>query len=641
MNLRIKKLDKFIAKQFLLLFAGTFFICLFVLMMQFLWRFIDELIGKGLSMEVLAQFFEYMALMMVPQALPLAILLSSLITFGNLGESSELTAIKAAGISLMQSFRSLIVITVAIMAVSFYFQNNIGPNANMKLMQLLVSMKQKSPELEIPEGIFYDGLPNCNIYVQKKNIKTGKLYGIMIYRMTDSYEDAAIILADSGMIQSTAEKKHLLLSLWSGEWFENMRESDLGGSAAVPYRRETFTDKKVLLDFDNNFSLMDAAALSNNAAGKSLSQIRFAIDSLNATYDSIGRAFWNDTKQMCFPSPRISKKDSLEQVRAAQTGKIDIDKRLRKMKIDRQQMVYSAALSSVQRETSDLDFKSMMTQNNERVIRNHELEAQNKYALALQCIIFFFIGAPLGAIIRKGGLGMPIIISVLVFIVYYILDNSAFRMSRQGSWPIWIGHWLAIAIMSPLAVFVTYKAMNDSMVFNADGWKRFFTRLLGLRAKRSIQGKEVVIEPPRYKQDNETLLQINGEVMEYSRRHNLKSLPNLIKVFFKYEEDHDIEAISDKLEKVIRDLSNTRDKQVMHLINQYPVLAVKAHTRPFDRRWMNIVAAIIVPVGIFTYLRMWRFRLRLLRDLKVIRYTNTNIVNYTEKRMGHLDDEEK
>ncbi len=641
MNLRIKKLDKFIAKQFLLLFAGTFFICLFVLMMQFLWRFIDELIGKGLSMEVLAQFFEYMALMMVPQALPLAILLSSLITFGNLGESSELTAIKAAGISLMQSFRSLIVITVAIMAVSFYFQNNIGPNANMKLMQLLVSMKQKSPELEIPEGIFYDGLPNCNIYVQKKNIKTGKLYGIMIYRMTDSYEDAAIILADSGMIQSTAEKKHLLLSLWSGEWFENMRESDLGGSAAVPYRRETFTDKKVLLDFDNNFSLMDAAALSNNAAGKSLSQIRFAIDSLNATYDSIGRAFWNDTKQMCFPSPRISKKDSLGQVRAAQTGKIDIDKRLRKMKIDRQQMVYSAALSSVQRETSDLDFKSMMTQNNERVIRNHELEAQNKYALALQCIIFFFIGAPLGAIIRKGGLGMPIIISVLVFIVYYILDNSAFRMSRQGSWPIWIGHWLAIAIMSPLAVFVTYKAMNDSMVFNADGWKRFFTRLLGLRAKRSIQGKEVVIEPPHYKQDNETLLQINGEVMEYSRRHNLKSLPNFIKVFFKYEEDHDIEAISDKLEKVIRDLSNTRDKQVMHLINRYPVLAVKAHTRPFDRRWMNIVAAIIVPVGIFTYLRMWRFRLRLLRDLKVIRYTNTNIVNYTEKRMGHLDDEEK
>ncbi len=638
MNLRIKKLDKFIAKQFMLLFAGTFFICLFVLMMQFLWRYIDDLIGKGLSMEVLAQFFYYMGLMMVPQAMPLAILLSSLITFGNLGESSELTAIKAAGISLMQSFRSLIVIVVAVMAVSFYFQNDVGPKANMKLAQLLASMKQKSPELEIPEGIFYDGLPNCNIYVQKKNIVTGKLYGVMIYRMTDSYEDAAIILADSAMIQSTAEKKHLMLSLWSGEWFENMRESDLGGSAAVPYRRETFIEKKVLLDFDNNFSLMDAAALSNNAAGKSLSQIRFAVDSLNETYDSIGRVFWNDTKQVCFPSPSIPKKDSLAQVRRALAGKVDIDKRLQKMKLERQQQIYSAALSSVQRETSDLDFKAMMTQNDERLIRVHELEAQNKYALALQCIIFFFIGAPLGAIIRKGGLGMPIIVSVLVYIVYYILDVSAFRMSRQGSWPIWLGHWVAIVTLSPLAVFVTYKAMNDSMVFNADGWKRFFTRLLGLRAKRNIQGKEVVIEPPHYRQDNETLLEINAEVTEYSRKHKLKALPNFIKVFFKYEEDHDMEAIKAKLEEVIRDLSNTRDKQVMHLINQYPVLAARAHTRPFDRKWMNVVAAIIVPVGVFTYFRMCRFRLRLARDLKVIKYTNTSIVNYTEKTMGRRGD---
>ena len=267
MTLRIKKLDIFIARQFGLLFVGTFFICQFVLMMQFLWKYIDDLIGKGLTLDVLAQFFWYMSIMLVPQALPLAILLSSLITFGNLGESSELTAIKAAGISLMQTFRSLIVIVSLITITSFVFQNNIGPHANMKLAQLVISMKQKSPELEIPEGIFYDGIPDCNIYVQKKNIETGRLYGIMIYRMTNSYEDAAIILADSGMIQSTAEKKHLILSLWSGEWFENMQEQQFGGSAAVPYRRETFTDKKIILDFNGDFSLTDAASLSNNAAG--------------------------------------------------------------------------------------------------------------------------------------------------------------------------------------------------------------------------------------------------------------------------------------------------------------------------------------------------------------------------------------
>lgn len=210
-------------KQFMLLFAGTFFISLFVLMMQYLWRYVDDLIGKGLSMDVLGQFFWYMGLTLVPQALPLAILLSSLITMGNLGESSELTAIKAAGISLVKALRSLFFVSVVIAGCSFVFQNNIGPQAFVQLRQLLLSMKQKSPELEIPEEVFYGGIPNCNLYVQHKDLETGMLYGVMIYRMTESFEDAAIILADSGKLQSTAEKQHLLLTLYNGEWFENMR----------------------------------------------------------------------------------------------------------------------------------------------------------------------------------------------------------------------------------------------------------------------------------------------------------------------------------------------------------------------------------------------------------------------------------
>lgn len=631
MHFRIKKLDIFIAKQFGLLFVGTFFICQFVLMMQFLWRYIEQLIGKGLSLEVMGQFFWYMALMLVPQALPLAILLSSLIAFGNLGESSELTAVKAAGISLMQSFRSLIAITVVIAFTSFYFQNNIGPQANMKLTQLLISMKQKSPELEIPEGIFYDGIPNSNIYVQKKDLKTGKLYGVMIYRMTQSYEDAAIILADSAMLQSTAEKKHLLLTLWSGEWFENMRESEFGGTASVPYRRETFVDKRILIDFDADFSMTDAASLSNNARAKSLKQITHDIDSLNHQYDSIGRAFYDETKRVYFPTPKLGGKDSAKVARAVAAGKVDIDKVFAKMKIEQRQSAVSSALSNVQRETADLDFKSLMTRNNDRLIREHQIEVQNKFALALQCLIFFFIGAPLGAIIRKGGLGMPIIISVLVFIVYYILDNSAYRMARQGSWPVWMGHGLAPSIMVPLAAFITYKAQKDSVVFNADGWKAFFTKALGLRSKRSVQGKEVIIEEPHYAEDAEVLLRLNREIGEYSVAHNLKSPPNPVKVFFKYEEDHDIERMSGELEAVIKDLSNTRDAQVMLYLNMFPVLSVKAHTRPFDRRWLNIVAAIVVPVGVSLYFRMWRFRLRLYRDLKIIRYTNTQIANYVRK----------
>lgn len=633
MNLRIKKLDIFILRQFGLLFVGTFFICQFVLMMQFLWRYVDELIGKGLSLEVMAQFFWYMGLMLVPQALPLAILLSSLITFGNLGESSELTAIKAAGISLMQTFRSLIVVTIVICLCSFYFQNNIGPQANMKLTQLLVSMKQKSPELEIPEGVFYDGIPNCNIYVQKKDMKTGHLYGIMIYRMTQSYEDAAIILADSGMLQSTADKKHLLLSLWQGEWFENMQSQQFAGSAAVPYRRETFIAKQIILDFDAGFNMADAAMLSNNAKGKSLDQINHAIDSITHVNDSLGSVFYDEAKRSYYAMPHLSKADSARAVKRGRSPAYNIDKRWERLKVDQKRQIVTDALGNVQNQVSELDFKSMLTKDNEWIIRMHYIEAINKFTLAFQCLIFFFIGASLGAIIRKGGLGVPVIVSVLVFIVYYILDNSGYRMARIGDWSVWFGKLLAPATLTPVAIFVTYKAYNDSMVFNADLWVSMFRRLLGLRTKRHIVAKEVIITQPHYEQACATLRDISHDITTYAQKHNLISPPNIINVFFRYQPDHEIARINALLEQTIDDLANTRDMQVLHLINQYPILSVKAHTRPFERKWLNILMAIVAPLGLFLYIRMWRYRLRLLHDLRAIRENTQRLTSYIEKNI--------
>ena len=624
---RIKKLDIFIAKQFGLLFIGTFFICQFVLMMQFLWRYIDELIGKGLSMEIMAQFFWYMGLFLVSQALPLAILLSSLITFGNLGESSELTAIKAAGISLMQAFRSLIVITILIMIGSFYFQNNVGPHANMKLTQLLISMKQKSPELEIPEGIFYDGIPNCNLYVQKKDLKTGKLYGVMIYRMTDSYEDAAIILADSAMLQSTAEKKHLLLTLWSGEWFENMKSSEIANSAAVPYRRESFINKRIVLDFDGDFNMTDATSLSNNAKAKSLAQIKHAIDSLDCTYDSVGRSYMREAMVRYYNIPSIDKKDSLLAVKRGEQKNANLDSVFNRLRQDEKARVVNAALADVQQATSDLDFKRMITDDADYVIRQHQLEGIGKFTLALSCLIFFFIGAPLGAIIRKGGLGFPVVISVLVFIIYFILDNSGFRMARSGMWSIWFGRLLSTAVLAPLAIFVTWKATNDSAVFNIDAYKEFFMKLLGLRMKRHYFGKEVIIHDPDYAADAQSLTTINEDIILYNKVHKLKRAPNFINVFFKYQPDHEIERINEELEKVIDDLTNTKNKYILHDINQYPVLSTKAHTRPFERKWLNIMAAIIIPLGMVLYFRMWRFRLRMYRDLRVVKQNNDDVIN--------------
>ena len=635
---RIKKLDLFIAKQFGLLFLGTFLISQFVLMMQFLWRYIDELIGKGLTMDVMAQFFWYMGLTLVPQALPLAILLSSLITFGNLGESSELTAIKAAGISLLQAFRSLIVISVAICATSFYFQNVVAPSAYLKFAQLLISMKQKSPELEIPEGIFYDGIPNSNIYVQKKDLTTGKLYGIMIYRMTGSYEDQAIILADSGMLQATAEKKHLVMTLWSGEWFENMRSQELAGSASVPYRRESFVSKRIVLDFDGDFNPTDASSISNDARTKSLMQIRHDLDSMKVGYDSIGRVYLNDDMRYVYHMPRLTAKDSTRAIKQlAGTPEYDIDTVMARMTIADRQRALSNTLTDVRQRTTDIDFKSFVTDDGDRSIRLHQMYSVDKFLLSLVCLIFFFIGAPLGAIIRKGGLGVPVLISVLVFILYYTLDSTGFRMARGGMWTVWFGKAMAPAVLIPMAAFFTYKASNDSMVFNFDAWRDLIMKMLGLRLKRHVMRKEVIINDPQYADDAQRLALISRDIDAYAHEHNIKSAPNWVKVFFKYEPDHEVERISDEMENVIEDLGNSRDKVIINELNAYPILSVKAHTRPFEHRWMNITAAAVVPVGLFLYFRMWRFRRRLAGDLRTIKATNDCIIRRIEQ-MGHHED---
>ena len=622
---RIKKLDVFIAKQFGLLFVGTFFICQFVLMMQFLWRYVDELIGKGLSLDVLAQFFWYMGLMLMPQAFPLAILLSSLITFGNLGESSELTAIKAAGVSLMQAFRSLIVIVLLITGVSLFFQDVVGPLANQKFFMLLRAMKQASPELEIPEGIFYDGIPNSNIYVQKKDLTTGKLYGIMIYQQSNSFEDQAIILADSGMMQSTEEKMHLLLTLWSGEWFENMNSSDIGGSAEVPYRRETFAEKHILLDFDNSLN-MDMTGITSSAQAKGIRQLTHDADSIDHHIDSLGHAYFAEVQLSTLYMPHLTGDDSLKLVHKMASGGTDIDSVYNSLAVEKKIELFKIATQEAKRAVAETGLKAEWTDYVNKQSRLHKIEMIGKFTLALSCIIFFFIGAPLGAIIRKGGLGVPVIISVLVFIVYYIFDNTGMRMARENEWSVWFGKWIATMVLAPLAVFFTYQANKDSVVFNYDAYREFFMRVLGLRMKRNIPMKEVFIEEPKYLMDADMLTNVGIAIDRYSNEHHLVRWPNPIKVFFRPGDDDDIQNINNVLEVAIEDLAFTRNKYVLMKLNQYPVIATHAHTRPFQRKWLNIITGLFLPTGIFFYFRMIRFRFRLYRDLQNIIRINKKLI---------------
>ena len=598
----IKKLDIFMVRQFLLLFIGTFCISLFVLMMQFLWRYVDELIGKGLSLEVLGKFFWYMGLMLVPQALPLAVLLSSLITMGNLGESSELTAIKAAGISLLKSLRGLIVFVVLIATVSFIFQNDIGPQSNVNLRQLLLSMKQKSPELEIPEEIFYSGIPNCNLYVQKKDLETGMLYGIMIYRMTQSFEDAAIILADSGKLQSTAEKQHLLLTLYNGEWFENMRSQELAGNANVPYRRESFSEKQIVLDFDNGFNLAEASGISQSATAQSINQLLHHIDSLKLYQDSVGKEVRRELRTMAFNTPQVNKADSIAAIKYEEKGKASVDSLFQKMSPEKQLNLMQQLRSRVNNANVQTEFRSFAAEVNFKMVREDWIELVNKFTLSLMVIVFFFIGASLGAIIRKGGLGVPVIISVIVFILFYILDNTGFRMARQASWSIAFGKGLAPAVLIPLATWVTYKANKDSVVFNMDAYRMFFIRVLGLRVKRHITSKEVIIHDPNYFDDVRKLSLLTDSVRRYSRKYKLKYLFNSIAASIRYKPDPELDSIIADLEAIVDDLSNTRDRFILSYLNKYPIIAEKG-------------------LG----------RLRLYRELKQIRKVNDLMITRIEQ----------
>ena len=636
--MRIKKLYIFIIKQFGLLFFGTFFICQFVLMMQFLWRYVDELIGKGLSLEIMAKFFWYMGLMLMPQAFPLAILLSALITFGNLGESSELTAIKAAGISLMQTFRPLIIIVLMISCISYYFQDVIGPKANLSFYQMLLSVKHKSPELEIPEGVFYDGLPGSNIYVQKKNMDTGMLYGIMIYRQTGSYEDQAIILADSGMMQTTEEKKHLLLTLYSGEWFENMRSQDLANSANIPYRRETFSTKRIVIDFDSGLNMTDMADIAGDARMKPLSRLLHDVDSIKEHNDSVGYSFYTDAKRYSLRLPEITPQDSVKMMKELATDETTIDSIYERQSPADRQAAVKSALSSVQSVKMDMEMKADYAYSLHRYYRHHQLEAIKKFTLSLSCLIFFFIGAPLGAIIRKGGLGVPVIVSVLVFIIYYIFDNSGYKMAREGEWTVAFGMTISTWTLAPVAAFFTYKANKDSVVFNIDLYKQIVSRILGLRTKRNITRKEVIIEDPKYLLDAEMLKNISIAIERYGEEHHLLRWPNPIKVFFHSGDDHDIESINNVLETAIEDLSYTRNNYVLMKLSQFPVIATHAHTRPFQRKWLNAITGLFLPTGLFFYIRMIRFRIRLYRDLQhIIRVNNKLIPRVVE--LGDLQAE--
>ncbi len=624
MKLRIKKLDIFVLKSFLLLFSGTFFICLFIFMMQFLWRYVDELVGKGLEIGVLAQFFFYSGITLIPVSLPLAILLAALMTFGNFGEKFELLSMKAAGIPLLRIIRPLIIFCVMLCGMSFYFQNVVAPKAQTKLWTLLVSMKQTSPELDIPEGVFYSDIEGYNIYVKKKDRETGIMKDLLIYNFSEGFENAHIIWASEGSMEMTEDKQHLFLHLYNGEQFENLKSQSID-SKNVPYRRETFREKHIVIEFDGGFNMIDGSFLSERHDTKNMNQISHSIDSLTFRADSIGRATFKDTKRTTYREYTVTQRDSVKMTSGEIPAIINVDSLFQAYTLAEKEKALKSASDRLNTLTSDWKIKEMQMSDADKNIRRHQSTWHQRITLSLSCLIFFFIGAPLGAIIRKGGLGLPVVISVIIFVLYYIIDSGSTRVARSGEMNIILGTWMSTLVLAPIGAFFTYKSNKDSVVFNLEVYTGFFRWLFGLRPSRHLFKKEVIIKDPDYRYVYDELSTLSGQCQAYLDTHRLGSAPNYYRIFFVDGPSNAIADINAGMENVIEELSNSKDGPILNGLNNYPILSTQAHKSPSDLRWLNILLGICIPVGLFFYIRIWLFGKRLDKDLKKIIQTNTNI----------------
>ena len=569
-------------QRFLPLLTMTFFICLFIVLMQFLWKSIEDLVGKGLSVGVICELFFYAALSMVPTALPLAVLLASLMVFGNLGEKFELTAMKASGISLFRIMRPLIVFMAFLAVGAFFFQNDVLPIAKTKMWTLLFSVRQKSPEVEIPVRSFYDQIPNMNLYTESKNPETGMLYGMILYDLSRGYDNTRVILADSGRFNFTEDKTRLFLHLYSGEMFENMRDNSMGASSSryMPFRREHFNDKQIYFPFDANFNRIDEGGMRSQYIGQNVRQLMHSIDSIGREVDSVGTQYATEIRNAPYfgLTRTITRRqpdgtfENIERPQVALDQPIDIDSIITARGPSLQKSYLTQALAKAKRQKQEYMYRSLALSEQAKLMRRHDIEMQRKFTLSFACIIFFFIGAPLGAIIKKGGLGMPLVISVLLFIVYFLIDNAGYKMARDGKMPVWEGIWLSSFVLLPMGVFFTYKAVGDSAVFNMDAYRNFFRRLIGKTMARDLTLKEVrmtEVEPS-----------VAADMLNHflesaiATKQNMAALTPLKRLF---ATSHTA-LLRQELNNLVDYMSNSSDIYTINLLNQYP----------FKPTWRNL-----------------------------------------------------
>ena len=622
-----KIVDKYILRTFIPLFVMSFAVCWFIVVMQFLWRYIDELVGKGLSGFMLLKIIFYAALSFIPMSLPLGILLASLMTLGNLGERLELLALKASGIRLYRIIRPIMLLVLAMACGLFYFQNDLMIRAQVRMWTLVITAKYAAPEMEITPGVFYTGIPGYSLYAKDRDAGTGLMHRMMVYDMSRGYLNPRIIRADSGRLVMDKSKKFLVLKLYQGQSFENIQTQSYNTSTEpVPYMLPHFDYSETFIPFDANIKMQDEGELSSMYVGKNLHQLQRSIDSIRPILDSTRLSYAQvvgaSLMESHYGTSSYAYQDSATRVQA-QVRLTQLEQQTRHSKgedasltLTPQDSLQAFAMArdkadrvkeeaSLYIDTDDAQFYQFRTL--------HQ-EWHRKFTFPVSCIIFALIGSSLGAIVRRGGIGMPIIISIFFFVVYFIIDSFGTNMLRNESIPIWLGMWLSNIVLFPVGIFLAYKANQDSSALNVEIYVIFFRKLFGFRGVRKVEYQELIIEEADYK--------AGALAVAQALKHTDALLQcslfsgRIWSIWTRGAEQKQLAILSKELDDITEALRHTPSRLLVSKLCDLPLLPTRLSPfLPEEPRWGRILGALLpisLPFGLF----LSRVRTHLRADLR-------------------------
>lgn len=480
----MKKLYQYIVKSFLGTFFLTFFIVVFVWVMQFVWLYVDDLVGKGLEIKIIAELLFYTSITAIPMSLPLALLLALLMSFGNLGEHYELVAMKASGISMWRVMRPLLHFSLIISVLAFFISNSLIPMAWLKWRTLLTDVQRQKLAFNIKEGVFYRDIENYVIFVERKGDDGSSIYGVKIYDHTDRLGNTKIISADSGQMTLSPNQKSIVFTLYNGFNYTDVTNID-NFKATRPFERMSFKQEQIkfsLKDFDLTRSSEEMYKSSQQMMN--IRQLSTSLDSLERRFGDKQNAFsqgfarrWTNFNSMSNGNV-VADADSIVTLQWPLLEHLDGSNR---------KAVLEMAIATANNARDNAAFNKLDLRSQTENINRHKKEWHKKFTLSIACIIFFFIGAPLGSIIRKGGLGLPVVVSVLFFVVYYIISTLCERMAVLGQINMFFGVWMSSIVLMPIGVFLTFKATSDAALFDGDSWKKFLQRLLKKKRENKVE----------------------------------------------------------------------------------------------------------------------------------------------------------